>query len=355
MRPVVRGDRGKEVVDVQTRLRSVGFTLGREGADGHFGPNTERAVKQFQQHRLLLVDGIVAENTWTELVEAGHKIGERLLYLRVPYMRGDDVLTFQRQLNELGFDSGPEDGIFGPLTENALLEFQRNAGINLDGIVGESTLAHLGRIRMAAVGIGDKKIPDRMNGYVGRVALSGLKVSIDPAHGGSDAGCMGVNGLREKDVNLAVANSLARRLGAEGVEVSLVRDDDRTIALYDRLALADTFGTDLHLTVHHGCHSNPVASGAAAFYFANGTYFSESGKRLAGYMVQALVDGLGRVDLHTHARNYACLREPQCLTVMVEPGMLTHPEEGAALAQQATADAEAEAIVGAIRSYLERL
>jgi N-acetylmuramoyl-L-alanine amidase len=355
MRPVVRGDRGKEVVDVQTRLRALGFLLGREGADGHFGPNTERAVKQFQQHRLLQVDGIVGENTWTELVEAGHKIGERLLYLRVPYMRGDDVLALQRQLNELGFDSGPEDGIFGPATEGGLVEFQRNAGINLDGIIGESTLAHLSRIRMAAVGKGDKKIPDRMNGYVGRVSISGFKVSIDAAHGGADPGATGVGGLQEKDVNLALARTLGGLLADQGAEVSLVRDDDRTIGLYDRLSLAETFAADLHITVHHGRHSDPEARGAAAFYFANGTYFSESGKRLAGYMVGALVDGPGRVDLHAHGRNYACLREPQCLTVMVEPGMITNPEEGAALAEPGGIQAEAEALVDAIRSYLERL
>jgi len=133
MRPVVRGDRGKEVVDIQTRLRALGYFLGREGADGHFGANTERAIREFQQKRLLLMDGVVGENTWTELVEAGYAEGERLLYLRVPFMRGDDVLQLQRRLNELGFDSGPEDGIFGPVTENALTEFQRNVGAAASG------------------------------------------------------------------------------------------------------------------------------------------------------------------------------------------------------------------------------
>ncbi|MHB1345143.1 MAG: N-acetylmuramoyl-L-alanine amidase [Thermoleophilia bacterium] len=352
---MAKGDRGKEVVDVQTRLRALDFFLGREGADGHFGPNTERAVREFQQRRLLLADGVVGENTWTELVEAGHQIGERLLYLRVPYMRGDDVLQVQRMLNELGFDSGPEDGIFGPLTEGSLTEFQRNAGVTLDGIVGESTLAHLRRIRMSAVGRGDKKIPDRMNGYVGSVSVVGLRLSIDAAHGGADSGGIGVLGLTEKAVNLALARELAAQFRAVGAEVLLVREEDRALGLYERAALVGSFAGDVHLTVHHGCHPDPRARGAAAYYFANGSYFSEAGKRLAGYLVKELVGGLGRVDLHPHGRNYTCLREPQTLTVMVEPGVITHPDEGAELAEPEGVRREAAALVRGVRAYLERL
>ena len=174
MRPVSRGNRGKEVVDIQTRLSALGYFLGSEGADGFFGPHTEAAVRQFQQVRLLLADGVVGDNTWTELVEAGYSLGERLLYLRIPPMRGDDVLALQRQLNELGFDSGPEDGIFGTHTENALTEFQRNAGVNVDAIVGEATLAHLRRIGKSPAAVSQpRKIPDRMDGYVRRDTLAG--------------------------------------------------------------------------------------------------------------------------------------------------------------------------------------
>src|SRR5680860_833597 len=63
MRPIARGDRGKEVVDIQMRLSGIGYSLGREGADGYFGQQSERAIKGFQQERLLAVDGVVGENT----------------------------------------------------------------------------------------------------------------------------------------------------------------------------------------------------------------------------------------------------------------------------------------------------
>lgn len=344
MRPVSRGDRGKEVVDIQTRLRALGYSLGREGADGHFGPQTERATREFQQRRLILSDGVVGENTWTELVEAGYAEGDRLLYLRLPYMRGDDVLSLQRRLSELGFDPGPEDGIFGPVTEVALVDLQRNAGLNLDGIVGEATLAHLRRIRKAEPDGQGRKIPDRMNGYVGTASLEGLKVSLDPAHGG----------VVEQDVNLRVVRALAALFEAEGASVLTVAAADRDMGLYARAASVNAWAPNLHLCVHHGWHPGGVARGAATYYFANGAFFSESGKRLAGYVVESLVARLGVTDLHTHGRNYACLREIDCLALMIEPGHLSHTEEGILPASPAGIEAAAEAILAGVRAYLER-
>jgi N-acetylmuramoyl-L-alanine amidase len=355
MRPVSRGDRGKQVVDIQTRLRALGFFLGGEGADGHFGPHTELATRAFQQGRLILADGVVGENTWTELVEAGCNSGERLLYLRVPNMRGDDVLALQRQLNELGFDSGPEDGIFGPATEEALTEFQRNAGIPVDGIVGEATGEHLRRVRKAEQGKQGKKIPDRMDGYVGSHSLAGLRVFIDPAHGGSEVGGRGLDGLLEKDVNLALARELSVLLRAAGTEVMVSRTADVTVGCYRRAEAAAAWAPDVQICLHHGVLAGQEAQGAATFYFANGTYFSESGKRLAGYVVKALVEELGRVDLHAHGRNYACLREASGLTVMVEPGYLSHPREATALATVDGVRREAMAIRDGLIAYLRRL
>jgi N-acetylmuramoyl-L-alanine amidase len=354
MRPVSRGKRGKEVVDIQTRLRALDFDIGDEGADGHFGPETERALREFQQRRLVLADGVVGENTWTELVEAGYVMGERLLYLRIPYMRGEDVLLLQRQLNLLGFDCGPENGIFAASTENALTEFQLNAGVNVDGILGETTLNRLRRISKAELVAAARKIPDRNHGYVGRQKLAGLRVSLDPAHGGADVGGRGPAGLQEKEVNLRLARQLAASLADGGAEVWLVRDADLTMGLYERAEAVNAWAPDIHLCLHHNRHRNQKARGAATYYFANGTYFSEAGKRLAGYLVGSLVKRLGRVDLHPHGRSYVCLREVEALSVMVEPAYITNPEEGALLGEDPEIRAEAASLREGLEDYLRR-
>jgi N-acetylmuramoyl-L-alanine amidase len=355
MRAVGSGDRGKQVVDIQTRLAALGYHLGNEGADGFFGPNTEKAIRAFQQGRLLVADGKVDDNCWTELVEAGCQPGERLLYLRVPYMRGDDVLMVQRRLDELGFDCGPVDGIFSPALEIAVTEFQRNTGLNVDGIVGETTLDRM-RI-LQKIGQEDRtgSIPDRMNGYVGRSSLSGLRVSIDPAHGGADEGSVGIGGLLEKEANLTLALRLASVLEDGGAETLLLRDTDVNPPLYERTETAGAWEPDLHICIHHSVNPSARAQGAAAYYFANGVYESRGGKRLAGYLVDALSGELNRVDLHKHGRNYACLREIKPLAVMIEPGYLSHPVEGPALVDPETVSSEAVAISHGVEAYLARL
>ncbi len=79
-------------------------------------------------------------------MEAGFPLGDRFLYRRTPMLRGDDVAELQQRLCTLGFDTGRVDGIFGDATVRALGEFQRNAGLPVDGIVGGATLQELMRL-----------------------------------------------------------------------------------------------------------------------------------------------------------------------------------------------------------------
>jgi len=76
-------------------------------------------------------------------VEASWKLGDRLLILVAPNLRGDDVGELQSSLGRIGFDSGRVDGIFGPATERALQDFQTNCGLNTDGVCGPDTVRAL--------------------------------------------------------------------------------------------------------------------------------------------------------------------------------------------------------------------
>src|SRR5438128_2144654 len=134
MRTIGTGDHGEDVRDVQQRLVALGYALPTSELGGHFGDATFAVVRAFQQRRALMVDGIVGSETWSELVEAGFALGDRTLYLRNPYFRGDDVRALQRRLNALGFDGGREDGIFGARLDRAVREFQRNIGRDPDGV-----------------------------------------------------------------------------------------------------------------------------------------------------------------------------------------------------------------------------
>ncbi|EMT38893.1 Putative peptidoglycan-binding domain-containing protein [Thermoanaerobacter thermohydrosulfuricus WC1] len=65
------------------------------------------------------------------------QLGSRLLYEGTV---GYDVLQLQMILQSLGYDPGPIDGIFGPRTKNAVMRFQRDNGLKVDGIVGPETM-----------------------------------------------------------------------------------------------------------------------------------------------------------------------------------------------------------------------
>jgi len=145
------GDEGPEVLDIQRRLLALGYTIDPSEHAGVFGPTTDASVHAFQQGRNLRVDGIVGPDTWGQLVDAGWRLGDRTLYLHQPMFRGDDVRALQQKLNALGFDVGKEDGLFGPNTDRALRDFQRNVGEEPDGIVGPHTLVTLDRMRPQGV------------------------------------------------------------------------------------------------------------------------------------------------------------------------------------------------------------
>lgn len=146
MRPIKAGDRGPAVEDIQRRLLLLGYDLGPSGVDGVFAGKTLAAIAQFQTDRELATDGLVGDVTWAALVDATFTLGDRTLYLRLPCMHGRDVMVLQEALGALGFPSAV-DGIFGPQTETAVRDFQRNVALPADGITGANTVEALSNLR----------------------------------------------------------------------------------------------------------------------------------------------------------------------------------------------------------------
>jgi N-acetylmuramoyl-L-alanine amidase len=82
-------------------------------------------------------------------------------------------------------------------------------------------------------------------------------IVIDAGHGGKDAGAIGVNGTREKDINLALALKLGTLIKKEMPDVNVVytRSDDTFIELYKRGKIANEHGGKLFISIH--CNSMP--------------------------------------------------------------------------------------------------
>jgi peptidoglycan hydrolase-like protein with peptidoglycan-binding domain len=134
-----RGLHGADVRALQNALEGLGFRV--RGVDGRFGPLTEAAVEAFQADFGLTVDGVVGRTTRTALAGISHQDDSGAV-LSVG-SRGDSVRALQSNLRERGFEAGPADGIFGPLTLRAVLSFQEYSKLWVDGLVGPRTRSAL--------------------------------------------------------------------------------------------------------------------------------------------------------------------------------------------------------------------
>lgn len=286
-----RGATGEPVRDLQERLAALGHACTGD-EPGEFGRVTETAVRAFQEARGLHVDGICGRETWGALVEAGFHLGDRLLYLRRPMLRGDDVAELQQRLNALGFDAGREDGILGANTESALRDFQLNAGIAADGVCGPATRSTLDRLGSLAAGsVASVRERELLRRVTRRLDGQRIYVAVEP-------------GLE------VLADALERALRDAGAQlvVDLSGRDDSELA-----AEANRFDADLFLGLRAG--DQP---GQRACYFATRTFRSEGGFLLAERIDEELAAVLGPSG-GPAGKAYRILRETRMPAVVCTP------------------------------------
>lgn len=161
--PLRVGSRGPSVVQAQVMLNRIGQnypSIPRVATDGIFGQQTEAAVRRFQEIFNLTVDGIIGEATWYQLVRLYVGVtnlaeleSQGQTFYAINWQapnnlqsgsRGQKVSQLQYMLNVMAeyvpsIPSVAVDGIFGPRTQEAVIAFQRFAGLPEDGLVGPQT------------------------------------------------------------------------------------------------------------------------------------------------------------------------------------------------------------------------
>jgi N-acetylmuramoyl-L-alanine amidase len=347
------GDRGDHVRDVHARLVALGFHIDPREMETHaYSVSTEAAVKAFQQERGLLVDGVMGPDSWQELVEAGYALGDRILYLRRPPFRGDDVRALQRRLNLLGFDPGREDGILGEQTAQAVHSFQRNVGLHADGICGPTTTEALDRLLAAPISAqGRTTVREGEGLLVEGGSLEGRTIAIDPGHGPGDPGASGPAGMREADAAFELATRIGTELERRGADPVLLREREEEPDASARAAFANDAEADVLLSIHMNDHEDPGAEGSSSYYFGRLGTTSVAGHALAELVQDEITAATGLRDGRAHPKAFPILRETRMPAVQIEPCFITNPKEEQLLAEEPFLREIARAIVVAVERY----
>lgn len=288
------GSSGEPVRDIQDRLEGLGLPSDPDPR-GEFSGGTRRAVLGFQESRGLAADGVVGPDTWRALYEAGYRLGDRLLFLRRPMLRGDDVAELQSRLNGLGFDAGKVDGIFGPDTQQAVLDFQRNRHLAEDGKAGPGVITELRLVTRAALRTGREAVRELEWLRARPATVVGARVYLDP----------GCRTDREAASAWSAASAAAIHLQEKGGVPLLSRSNDVALPERVRAQRANRLGAELVISIS-------LAEGEPAIYY----FSSEHGRSEVGAL---LADAIAtRLGCPVGGRATPMLKETRAPAVVVE-------------------------------------
>lgn len=218
-------------------------------------------------------------------------------------------------------------------------------------------------------------------------------IAIDAGHGGEDPGAIGSGGTHEKDITLAIARRLAKRVDASpGMKALLIRDADYYIALRQRINKAHRHNADLFISIHADAFKDPRVRGSSVFTLSRGGATSEAAKWLAdrenkadligGVQVDdqhpelapVLIDmiqnatiehsgivatrllgelsGLGHVHQpHVQKAGFAVLKSRSMPSVLVETAFISNPEEEKRLRSARHQNQIADSLLAGIIAY----
>ena len=281
---------------------------------GLFCSATEAALRSFQSDRGLPDHGVCDELTWQVVVEASWKLGDRLLMLAAPNLRGDDVSELQALLARIGFDSGRVDGIFGPSTAHAVEDFQHNCGVSVDGVCGPDTIRALQVLnRQTGTGPGVSTLRELVQ--LDSRALADLRIVVGQFGGLSPLSRRLVQALRHRSA-------------------TVVASDEPDASA--QAAAANRFAATLYI----GFESKPGTTPLICFYRVP-QFESSGGRSLAERIADACGRRSGLVRPTVEGMRLPVLRETRMPAVLITVGSV-----------QATVDRAAE-LVEAVTDGLE--
>lgn len=187
-------------------------------------------------------------------------------------------------------------------------------------------------------------------------SLAGIRIVIDPGHGGFDGGSIGATGTEEADINLAISKLLQKELESEGAEVIMLREEDEALGkekqddMAKRRELIETSGQDVTISIHQNKFGDAAVCGPQVFYAPDSVEGEKLAKCIQDSMNEALEIQKPRIQMEG---NYYIVKSGAVPAVIVECGFLSNPEEEAKLKTEEYQKKVAKAVREGITVYLK--
>ncbi|WP_148630457.1 SH3 domain-containing protein [Bacillus sp. E214] len=177
-------------------------------------------------------------------------------------------------------------------------------------------------------------------------SVRGKVIVIDPGHGGSDSGAIGVKlKTKEKNINLSTANQLVTLLRNAGATVIMTRSNDTFISLANRAALSNSKKADAFVSIHYNAAPATSASGIETFYYHNSS--------LASAIHAELIKATGLKDRKVKQGNFQVLKSNKQPATLLELGFLTNAAEEKTISQTSYHKKAAQGILNGLNVYFK--
>ncbi|MGI2909061.1 N-acetylmuramoyl-L-alanine amidase [Tolypothrix sp. VBCCA 56010] len=181
--------------------------------------------------------------------------------------------------------------------------------------------------------------------------LSGIKILLDPGHGGKESGASGPTGYLEKDLNLVVSKLLKDELTKRGATVVMTREDDKEVSLGDRQAIIDKEEPAISISIHH--NSLPDDGDAEKIKGFAAFWYHPQAHSLAVFLHNYVVKKLKRPAYGVFWDNLALTRPASTPSVLLELGFMSNPDEFELVTNPEEQKKEASAIAQGIVEWFK--
>jgi N-acetylmuramoyl-L-alanine amidase len=174
-----------------------------------------------------------------------------------------------------------------------------------------------------------------------------ILIVLDPGHGGNDPGAVGIGGLDEVEIVTPVALRVGELLEQQGIDIAFTRTEDVEVDLPPRVSLANRLQANLFVSIHANAisMSRPEVNGIETYYFS-------SGKDLAFYVHESLIDATGSNDRGVRTARFYVLRNTDMPAILIELGFVTGDEDARNLSDPDYREILAQAIARGILEYV---